>query len=499
MDLRRGKVYLLVSFLISMNLFAQAQVNLPGNISLNTNTHDFGDILEGNARVADFILTNNGTEEVYMLRAEVPENFIYRYSAQKILPGQSATLRLKFNPVQKGPFREEIGIFTSASGKPFSLYISGNVRFVDKSDDYACPNFNEPTEDKQVKQDFTVQVIDRATKQPIPDARVSFEPNPSIIPYHITDKNGITKNTLPVDLYDINVEARGYEPSSQTIYVGKNITSTVFLLDRVNQPVDSTIFAERNDIKPDEPQPEHRKKDSLTPKFDTTYNRIIHGIDKVFKPRERQPQNEPDIKKDTLVTIKELPGELPVSDYKPNNIVFLLDISSSMATPERLPLVKIAMKKLLYSLRSIDRVSIVTYASGTNVVLPSTTCDNKDAIAAVIDKLVAHGTTEGGKGIREAYKVANENFIKGGNNQIILATDGDFNLDRSDDALYRFIKHKAEGGIGISVVGVANIPKALKKMQEIADKGQGNFIHITNKDQAAEVLVDEIKSRSFRK
>jgi uncharacterized protein YegL len=470
-----------------------AQVNLPGNISLNKQSHDFGDILEGNPRVADFILTNHGRDDVFLLRAEVPDNCVYRYSSQKILPGQSSTIRIKYNPESKGYFREEIKVYSSASGKPFTLQISGNVKFVDRSDDYSCPDFNEPVEEKTVSRDFTVQVVDRLTMQPIPNAKVSFVPNPTLIPSHLTNKEGLTKVTLPVDLYDINVEANGYEPSGQTLYIGKNVTSTVFLLEKVPHPQDSIVFTERNEK---EPEPDTARKNTKPHQPDTTINQVIHKIDKVFKPKP--PVINPEGGTDTLL-VKEKPGELPVSKYGANNIVFLLDVSSSMATPERLPLVKIAMKNLLNSLRSIDKVSIVTYASGTKLALEPTSADNKEYIAAKIDALVAYGSTEGGKGIREAYKVATENFIKGGNNQIILATDGDFNLDRSDDALYRYIKHEAEKGISISVVGVANIPKALKKMQEIADQGQGNFIHITSKDQAGGVLIDEIKSRSVRK
>jgi len=500
------KILILIVFcLIALTSFVNAQVKLPGNISLNTDVHDFGDILEGNPRVADFILTNTGTEEVFMLRADVPENCVYRYSAPKVLPGQTTTIRIKINPTHMGSFRENINVFTSASGKSFKLYLTGNVKFVDHSGDLSCPDFNQPVEEKQVNQDFTVQVIDRATSKPISNARVSFEPNPNIIPFHLTNTDGITKNTLPIDLYDINVDVRDYEPSSQTIYVGKGITSTIFLLDKLPHPHDSTIFAQKPKEQTKEPVREPEQKDESTPKnTDTTKHtpikdQVIHEIDEVFKPGTKKPPKAPAEKKDSVPVFKENPGELPATTYAPNNIVFLLDISSSMATPERLPLVKIAMKNLLNSLRSIDRVCIVTYASGTNLALESTLVENKAQIATVIDKLVAHGTTDGGKGIREAYRVAAENYIKEGNNQIIIATDGDFNLDKSDEALYRFIKHKAEGGISMSVVGVASIPRALKQMQIIADKGQGSFIHITSKEQAASVLIDEIKARSLKK
>jgi uncharacterized protein YegL len=500
MNRRRSARFLVLLFctFVGFTFTVAGQVSLPGNITLNKDLHDFGDILEGNPRVADYILTNNSSEDVFLLRAEVPDNLVYRYSTQKILPGQSATIRLKYNPDHTGPFHESINLYTSAYGKPFKLYVTGNVKFVDKSDDPSCPNFNDPVAEKQVTQQFTVQVIDRTTMLPIGKAQVNYEPSPNIVPIHLTNDEGICRNTLPIDLYDIDVSAKGYEPSSQTIYVGKNITSTVFLLDKTPQPRDSTIFVQRDEPVVKEPeQPEPRQKDTVhTQPRKPIPDQVITKIDEIFKPKPKSPIIEPDVKKDPGIVFVEKPGELPALTYSPNNIVFLLDVSSSMATPERLPLVKIAMKNLLNSLRSIDRVSIITYASGTTLVLESTPVDDKEMIASKIEKLLAHGTTEGGKGIREAYKIAAQNYIKGGNNQIIIATDGDFNLDKSDDALYRFIQKKAESGISMSVVGVGNIPRALKQMQLIADKGQGSFIHITSATQATGVLVDEIKQRS---
>jgi len=341
-------------------------------------------------------------------------------------------------------------------------------------------------------------VIDRATNKPIGRAKITFDPNPGISASTISNEDGICRNILPVDLYDIQVDAPGYESSSQTVYIGKNTTSTIFLLDRIPGYQPDTLKIAQN-IPIEKPRPEPRHKDTIVHHPDTAFtNNVIRKIDKVLAPKPKPTPAIVDTRPDTTLLVKEKPGELPVSTYGPNNIVFLLDVSASMMTPERLPLVKIAMKKLLYSLRSIDRVSIVTYASGVNLVLPSTTADNKDEIAAKIDGLKARGNTEGGKGIREAYKVATENFIKGGNNEIVLATDGDFDLDKSNAALYNFIKHEAADGIIISVVGVGKIPMAIKQMQTIADKGQGSYIHIKTKEEALNVLVDEVKERSIR-
>jgi Ca-activated chloride channel family protein len=214
----------------------------------------------------------------------------------------------------------------------------------------------------------------------------------------------------------------------------------------------------------------------------------------IFAEREN---NEPDAAPENEV-YKENPGELSAEEYAPNNIVFLIDVSSSMGTPDKMPLLRIAMKQLLGNLRSIDKISIVTYADGTDVVLNAASGDKKDKIADKIDALKPSGNTQGGKAIREAYRVAEGNFIPQGNNQIILATDGDFNLAKTDDELFEFIQEHSSRGVSLSVVGFGHKEKAIEKMNKLSETGKGSYIQISNESDAIEKLVEEIKFRSKR-
>jgi len=146
--------------------------------------------------------------------------------------------------------------------------------------------------------------------------------------------------------------------------------------------------------------------------------------------------------------------DIDVNNVPNSNLVFLIDVSGSMSDINKLPLLKSSFKILIEKLRPKDRVAMVVYAGAAGVVLPSTSCDEKEKIMAAFDMLEAGGSTAGGEGIKLAYKIAKENFIDGGNNRVILATDGDFNVGESSDAsMVRLIEKKREEGVFLTVLG----------------------------------------------
>ena len=176
----------------------------------------------------------------------------------------------------------------------------------------------------------------------------------------------------------------------------------------------------------------------------------------------------------------------------PRNLVFLLDVSGSMAPPERLPLVKTAMKMLAETLRHEDRVAIVVYAGSSGVALPATRGDQHEAIDDAISSLRAAGSTNGAAGIQLAYQIAAENFVKGGINRVILATDGDFNVGVTSLVdLTRLIEAKRGSGIFLSVLGVGDDNLKDATMERLADKGNGNYAYLDSLTEARRVLVRE--------
>jgi Ca-activated chloride channel homolog len=190
--------------------------------------------------------------------------------------------------------------------------------------------------------------------------------------------------------------------------------------------------------------------------------------------------------------------KIPVENLPPSNLVFLIDVSGSMQTELKLPLVKSSMKLLVEQLREEDKISIVVYAGNAGLVLPATSGSNKTKIKEAIDALEAGGSTAGGEGIKLAYKVAKENLIIEGNNRVILCTDGDFNVGASsNDEMERLIEKERQSGIFLTILGYGMGNYKDSKMQILADKGNGNHAYIDGMSEAKKVLVNEFGGTLF--
>jgi Ca-activated chloride channel family protein len=180
------------------------------------------------------------------------------------------------------------------------------------------------------------------------------------------------------------------------------------------------------------------------------------------------------------------------SQTPPRNLVFLIDVSGSMMAPNKLQLIKRSLSMLAPNLTDNDRLAIVVYAGNTGLVLPSTRGGDTAAILESIDRLEAGGSTNGGAGLALAYKVAQENFIKGGVNRVVLATDGDFNVGvTSQGSLVRFVEEKRDSGVALSVLGYGMGNVKDSTMVKLADAGNGNYAYIDSLAEARKVLVEQ--------
>ena len=196
--------------------------------------------------------------------------------------------------------------------------------------------------------------------------------------------------------------------------------------------------------------------------------------------------------KHRLVRIGLKAKEIPTDKLPVSNLVFLIDVSGSMYGPQRLGLVQSSLKLLVNNLRDEDRVAIVVYPGSAGEKLPSTSGSDKQKIREAIDELTAGGSTAGGAGIKLAYKIAKQNFVKGGNNRIILCTDGDFNVGvSSDEGLEKLIEQERKSGVFLTVLGYGMGNYKDSKMQVLAEKGNGNHAYIDNLQEANRVLVNE--------
>ncbi|HMB02001.1 MAG TPA: VWA domain-containing protein [Spirochaetota bacterium] len=189
---------------------------------------------------------------------------------------------------------------------------------------------------------------------------------------------------------------------------------------------------------------------------------------------------------------------IKTEDLPLNNLTFLIDVSGSMRSSAKLPLLKKAFSLLVKKMRPEDKIAIAVYAGAAGLVLPSTAGTHKEKILAALNNLRSGGSTAGGAGIKLAYKTARNNFIKGGNNRIIIATDGDFNIGPSSDAaMVRLIEKNRDQGIFLTTLGFGMGNYKDSKMEKLADKGNGNYAYIDSLLEAKKVLVTEMGGTLF--
>ena len=203
------------------------------------------------------------------------------------------------------------------------------------------------------------------------------------------------------------------------------------------------------------------------------------------------------VNKPSLNEIKSEPNKTLLDEnlYKPNNIIFLVDVSSSMKDTTKLKVMQFALHHLIEALRPTDKITFITYADTVKVIREGLNGGNKNELNDAVNKLKAKGMTKGNKAILFSLDVALKNYISNGNNQIILATDGKFRFYPDDQKLY--ILKQGDKQIMLSTMAFGNDKDAIKNLKEIAEIGKGNFIHIKNRNKAKEQLLEEIKQNSL--
>lgn len=439
-------------FIITLLLFC---LSYNAQVVFNQSYHNLGEVNKEDKKYFDFTLTNAGTKTAHILRIEEPYGIDVKFSSKEILPDSTVIVRIKYTPKKKGKFKKDIPVWISVNNEPITFTIEGDAKTFDINESLACPDFSTKKKPEELRTDLKIKVVDVNTKEPINDATVEIIWGGLVYKKLSTNKKGETAQNLKWENYYLVVNAEGYGTQERDFYVNEKNNYIEFLLG--------------------EP-----KKEDLIVKVDTI--------------QEIEPEVVVIEPEDTIST-----QALPVNLYAPNNIVFCIDVSVSMKQEGRLDLLKASMIELLNGLRRIDRLAIVTYASSTDVVLRSDYVTNKAEITQLIQDLTAGGYTAGAKGIKKAYQVARSNFIEGGNNQVIIATDGAFNLNSSKSSVLEDVAENLERGVTISVVGVKNERKTVKSMKAIAETGKGNYIHIESYAQAKPLLMNEIKLNSRKK
>lgn len=476
------KNYIINLFIASITLLIAQSVT--GQIQFLQQPYDYG-LISSNNQYVDIPIKNTGDKKVYIFRADVDaKKFQIHYSSKTILPDSTIYVRVMYQPTKKGSFSEKIPIHFSCYNEPKHITITGFVEEV-KSSRIACPSFSQENINNDISFQFKVKVIDQETKEPIDKAEVLMIKNGVIAQNLQTKRNGIATKKVDLGFYYFVTSKAGYLTEEFPKYINRK--SDFIIIELRKNP--NAEEKEEEILVVTEPEIEDKQEE-----VETNTQEEEEEITLVLeeKPKEEVVTELP--KEEPKTPYIEKYPEFPLAKYKPNNIVFLIDISASMKYTGKLDLLKASMIEMTKLLRDVDNITIVTYASSTQVAMETTSANNKDSIISTIESLQAGGMTAGGKGLKMAYSKVCQSFIAHGNNEIIMATDGDFNSGKEN--VYKLANKYNKKGVKISVIGIKNRKHNEENMKKLSTSGGGNYMKIDSFEDAKKRLIEEVKSSS---
>lgn len=478
--------FYLFFLLLNFSVFSQ--------LEFEKTTHNFGDLYASDQRFVDIEVKNIGKKKEYFLSFRKPKDVVCLSKGEYVMPDSSSFIRIQVNPRHTGKFSYELQIFTSDRLDAIIIKVSGNLREMpdDALANYqACPDFSARPVRSQLDNKFTIYTVDAFTRKPVP-AQVFIIQNGVDISKVFT-KNGIWKGKLPLGFTYFYASAETYISTDTSMYINMNRNEITIELRR--KPV----------IIP----PEIIVVDSVLPE---EVVEIEIPISQEEKPIDRNDENEA-LQKELS---KELPESLVKSEassslsaldsiplenfdpilFKSINVVFVLDVSSSMGAAGKFDLLKFSLRQLLDILRPQDKMGFVTYATHAKVLLPSISGNEKEKILSQIRRLTPSGQTAGMDGIKLGFEEAEKNFIPEGTNIVIIITDGAFNKNNGN--YLELIRLYQEKNIEFSVIGIKNTDRDRLNMQEAAEAGKGAYVPVFRLADARNNVIREIKRATYK-
>lgn len=407
---------------------------------------DFGTTNEETEWVVDVHISNKNDKKDFLLSANFSHEYEVLYTSKMIEVDSTITMRVKFIPREKGAFSEDIQLYFASSTTPFIIPVRAMVDYRNPQENIPCPDFSRLAADCCADNMFIVEVVDADTGLPVEDATIRIMEQDITRMKILTNATGKVSQAIPIGYYRLFVSHKDYTSNEVTSYI--NHRKAYFKI-----PIKRVVKADTLAMQPVPSLPEVKAEDS-----------------------------------DFVL--------LPEDQYKPNNFVFLLDVSSSMSQGEKLLLMKRALNQLILVLRSGDKITLISYADDSKTILPATSGNEKEKIKTLIEDIQVGGSTSGAKGFKSAYKALKNAQIDNGNNQLVVITDGVFQpADQFE--INKLVKKSAKKKFITSIVGIQCASFAILKLTELTSMGNGSFLLVEDENDL-NVLIDEMKKRSLK-
>ena len=455
--------YTLLVLLYLLGYTAKAQfVFLPGQ------TYDFGTVENWRNDPAVFNLVNTDTKPLAILKLIGSKDILAEYPKTYIQPGDTGKIILRYYTPVAGVFSQSIEVSLTASMEPVRLTLKGKIKAIASDALTACPSDQLQGTPQNFSQQFTV--LDSQTDKVVPGAHFFVgTQGQSLDEFKIPNNGRSVTKTYKSGMYILQISADGYATVDTGIVILAGQRAFTFYLDKLQTEPTPPVAA----VIPEPPPP------------------VVQQI---------PPPPTPEIPvSQTTLDSAETNTVLPLSKYKPNNIVFVLDNSSSMRVLGRMDMLKESMLQLTQVLRTADKISIITFTTSPVTRIQGVSGNRKDTLNKIIRSFTAAGATNGIRGLRFAYELAEKNFIAEGNNMVIIGTDGAFaQTDENGVNITTLVEEYLGKNVKLGVMAFGRDEVAIKSMEKMADKGNGGFMRMDNPSNASRLLLEQIQIQSIR-
>ncbi len=447
-------------------------------------TWNFGEVAHWKNDTAFFKVRNGTSRNLIFLPTYYNQDFIIMFSSRAAEPGETILVGIVYFTEHKGKFDVEVPLYVNLKPDPIHYRLKGNIKGFDPAAFLRCPAVNEGPSPRHLEKVVTLEVRDRETDILLKPDRIAVRTNEN-------KKIELTRLELEYEMsilpggYTITAEKKGYDNYFALVILEPYQNKFVIYLDKsiVAEDFSSPLLTVVN-------------SDSIR-KAESRKSRDVVSPD-TFRSKEIVDETDFHSHSDTVAK-NEVENGLLLASYKFNNIVFIIDVSASMNRNGKLDLLKTSYNTLIDALRENDKVGVITMASIASIVQAPTGVIEKDSLKSRVGNMKAAGSTNAGAALELAYKLATENFIEGGNNQIIIATDGVFfggSLSRKQ--MESLIALSAAKGVHLSTVGIGTDPKAMQFLQMLSTTGAGSFVQIADMLTDKAAILEMIKLQSQR-